>query len=77
MIGGTGRVGSLIVSKLLKKGIIPHVLVRDIEKAKQNKQLNGKIVEYIMIIRLIGGWIDGWVDEYMCIQINSYRYKDG
>jgi len=47
VIGGTGRVGSLIVSKLLKKGIIPHVLVRDIEKAKQNKQLDGKIVECI------------------------------
>jgi len=54
VIGGTGRVGSLIVSKLLKKGIIPHVLVRDIEKAKQNKQLDGKIIisriDYFVVI---------------------------
>ena len=44
VIGGSGRVGSLIVSKLLKKGVTPHVLVRDVEKAKQNKRLDGNWV---------------------------------
>lgn len=41
VIGGTGRVGSSVVSKLMSRGIETNVLVRDLERAKQDPKLQG------------------------------------
>eukprot|EP01039_Chlorochromonas_danica_P001906 gene1906-2084_t len=44
VIGGTGRVGTRIVSKLVQRGIETNVLVRDILKARCNPNLAGAIL---------------------------------
>jgi nucleoside-diphosphate-sugar epimerase len=44
VIGGTGRVGSAIVSKLVLKNVETRVLVRDINVAKENKKLDGSVL---------------------------------
>lgn len=44
VIGGTGRVGSKIVSDLLHKGVDTHVLVRNLPQARTNPRLGGAIL---------------------------------